>query len=168
MREALTVMLELQKEGLLRQFAVGGAIAASFYLEAIATEDLDIFAFITPSASGLLLLTPLYDRIKALGGTVRNEHIVIGTWPVQILPAFNPLIEEAVLNAPLQSYETLQVAVISALHLAAIALQLGRAKDLARITALLDSGAVDQMQLSLMAGSHGLTERWQTYVRRHT
>lgn len=160
-------MLKLQEEGLLQKFAVGGAIAASFYLEAIATEDLDVFAFITPAASGLLLLTPLYDRIKTLGGKVQNEHIVIGTWPVQILPAFNPLIEEAVLKAPLQSYETLQVPVISALHLAAIALQLGRAKDIARVTALIDSGAVDLTQLSIMAQSHGLNERWQSYVRHH-
>jgi len=39
MREALQVLLQLSKEGLLQRFAIGGAIAASFYLEAIATLD---------------------------------------------------------------------------------------------------------------------------------
>ncbi len=63
-RETLQVLLQLRSEGRLGRFAVGGAVAASFYIEAVATEDLDIFALLAPSASGLLVLTPLYDRLK--------------------------------------------------------------------------------------------------------
>ncbi len=168
MKIALEALLKLQTEGLLQRFAIGGAIAASFYIEAVATEDLDVFAFIAPQPSGFVLLTPLYERIKAMGGRVRNEHIVIGGWPVQILPAFNPLVEAAVLNAPLQRYEDLQVPVISAPYLAAIALQLARAKDYQRVDDLIASGTCDTAQLRALVELHQLTERWERYVRQRT
>ena len=168
MRIALETLLTLQKEALLQRFAIGGAIAASFYLEAVATEDLDIFAFISPQPSGFVLFTPLYERIKALGGRVHNEHIVIGGWPVQILPAFNPLIEEAVLNAPLQRYEEIDVAVISASYLAAIALQLGRAKDYQRVDDLISTGACKIADLITLVQSHQLLDRWERYVQQRT
>ena len=87
MRETLKVLLQVRDEGVLAEFAVGGAIAASFYAPAVATEDLDVFAFLKPSAPGALVLTPLYDRLVSLGGRIENEYVVIGTWPVQILPA---------------------------------------------------------------------------------
>lgn len=163
MREALQVLLQIQQEGLLQRFAIGGAIAASFYLEAIATEDLDVFAFIAPQSSGLLSLTALYERIKALGGRVHNEHIVVGAWPIQILPAYNPLVESAVLNAVTQRYETLLVPVVTAEYLAAIALQLGRAKDYQRVHELIECGAVNEEQLQVLIAQHGLTERWSRY-----
>ena len=86
MREGLKVLLQVREEGVLADFAIGGAIAASFYTPAVATEDLDIFAFLKPSASGLLVLTPLYGRLHQLGGRIESEHAVIGRWTVQILP----------------------------------------------------------------------------------
>lgn len=85
MRDTLEVLLRLRDEGTLADFAIGGAIAASFFTPAVATEDLDIFAFLKPPASGLLVLTPLYDRLQELGGRIENEYVVIGQWPVQIL-----------------------------------------------------------------------------------
>lgn len=38
MKAALQVLLQLRGENRLAQFAVGGAVAASFYIEAVATE----------------------------------------------------------------------------------------------------------------------------------
>jgi hypothetical protein len=166
MRVALSTLLQLQSEGLLQRFAIGGAIAASFYIEAVATEDLDVFAFIAPQPSGFVLLTPLYERIKSLGGRVHNEHIVIGGWPVQILPAFNPHVEAAVLKAPAQSYENLLIPVISADYLAAIALLLGRAKDYLRVDALIAAGACQLDALNTLIATHQLQDRWESYVRR--
>jgi hypothetical protein len=58
MRHTLQVLLQLRDEGTLAEFAIGGAKAASFYAPAVTTEDLDVFAFLKPSASGLLVLTP--------------------------------------------------------------------------------------------------------------
>ena len=64
MRDTLKILLQIREEGLLADFAIGGAIAASFSTPAVATEDLDIFAFLKPSASGLLV--PIYDSCGSL------------------------------------------------------------------------------------------------------
>lgn len=167
MRDTLKVLLQLRDEGALADFAIGGAIAASFYTAAVATEDLDIFAFLRPSASGLLLLTPLYERLRELGGRIENEYVVIAKWPVQILPAYTPLVEEAVVRAVERGFEDLTVRVVDANYLCAIALQTGRAKDYLRIHMLIESGHVQSDTLSSLVNRFGLVQRWGTYVKRY-
>ena len=167
MRDTLKVLLQIRDEGTLADFAIGGAIAASFFTPAVATEDLDIFAFLRPSASGLLVLTPLYDRLQELGGRIENEYVVIGKWPVQILPAYTPLVEEAVTNAVDRTFDDLTVRVVDADYLCAIALQTGRAKDYLRIHTLIESGHVHGERLSTLVNKFGLTQRWEIYVKRY-
>lgn len=167
MQETLRILLQLRSEGNIGRFAIGGAIAASFYAEAVATEDLDVFAFLQPSTSGLLTLTPLYERLKQLGGAVENEHVVLHGWPVQILPAYNPLIEEAVMAAIEQTFHEVAVPVVTAEYLCAIALQTGRAKDYQRVNTLLEAGCVDAETLEKLVHRHNLGERWNQYVRRY-
>ena len=48
MREALLALNRVQRDGTIQQYAIGGAVAASFYIEAMQTEDLDIFVFLPP------------------------------------------------------------------------------------------------------------------------
>lgn len=167
MRDTLKVLLQIREEGVLADFAIGGAIAASFYTPAVATEDLDIFAFLKPSASGLLVLTPLYDRLQALGGRIENEYVVVGKWPVQILPAYTPLVEEAVTCAVDRAFEDLEVPVVDANYLCAIALQTGRPKDYLRVHTLIESGHVQSDTLTALVNKFGLAQRWEIYVRRY-
>lgn len=166
MRDTLKVLLQIRDEGVLADFAIGGAIAASFFTPVVATEDLDIFAFLKPSASGLLVLTPLYERLQELGGRIENEYVVIGKWPVQILPAYTPLVEEAVTHAVDRTFENLTVRVVDANYLCAIALQTGRAKDYLRVHSLIESGHVQSDGLSALVNKFQLTQRWKTYVKR--
>ena len=167
MRETLQVLLQLRSEGRFERFAVGGAVAASFYIEAVATEDLDVFALLRPSASGLLVLTPLYERLKELGASLQNEHVVIHGWPVQILPAYTPLVEEAVTGAIERSFHDVAVPVVGAEHLCAIALQTGRPKDYLRVNSLIEAGCVDAAALARLVDQHGLSARWRVYARRY-
>ena len=167
MQEALTIFLQLRTERAIGQFAIGGAVAASFYIEAVATEDLDVFAFLQPTDSGLLVLTPLYERLKQFGGEVQNEHVVLHGWPVQILPPYNPLIEAAISAAVEQSFHDVVVPVLTAEYLCTIALQTGRAKDYQRVNALLEAGCVNADELNKLVKHHALEERWSQYVRRY-
>ena len=167
MRAALKVLLQVRDEGILADFAIGGAIAASFYTPAISTEDLDIFAFLKPSSSGLLVLTPLYDRLQALGGRIENEYVVIGKWPVQVLPAYTPLVEEAVTLAVDRPFEDLSVKVVDANYLCAIALQTGRPKDYLRVHTLIESGHVQSDKLAALVSRFALNQRWDNYVKRY-
>ena len=167
MKQTLEVLLQLRSEGVLARFAVGGAIAASFYIEAVATEDLDIFAFLRPSPGGLVVLTPLYERLKELGATVQDEHVLIHSWPVQILPAYTPLVEDAVRDAREQTFEGLAVPVVTADYLCAIALQTGRPKDYLRVYSLIQAGCVSIAKLRQLIQAHLLHERWNDYARRY-
>ena len=152
---------------MLARFAIGGAVAASYYIEAVATEDLDVFALLKPAASGLLELTPLYARLQELGGNLEGEHVVIHGWPVRILPAYTPLVEEAVEAAVERPFHDLSVPVVGAEHLCAIALQTGRPKDYLRVYSMIEAGCVDSAALARLVEKHGLSERWSIYARRY-
>ena len=168
MKSTLEILLRLRAEGTIPQFAIGGAVAASFYVEAVATEDLDIFAFLQVAPSGLLVLTPLYARLIEFGGVVKNEHVVLHGWPVQILPAYTPLVEEALSAAIEQHFHDVMVPVITADYLCAIALQTGRAKDYQRVNALLEASVVDVVMLKKLVHQYQLEDRWEQYVRRYS
>lgn len=167
MKDTLQVLLQLRSEGALTEFAIGGAVAASFYVEAVATEDLDVFAFLERSAGRLLIMTPLYARLKELGAKVKDEHVLIHGWPVQILPAYTPLVEEAVSHAREQAYHGLKVPVVTADYLCAIALQTGRAKDFQRVHSLIEAGCVTAARLRDLIQKHALQDRWRSYARRY-
>jgi len=67
LEKALKVTNELKKSGLIKAYAIGGGIAATYYIEPILTYDLDIF-FI-PRAEGLDVLSPVYEELKKRGYT---------------------------------------------------------------------------------------------------
>lgn len=89
MHDALKALNRLVATGVIPSYAIGGAIGASFYIEAQATEDLDIFVVLPQSTRGLLSLSPIYAACVAEGGVIEGEYVRFGAWPVQILPAYN-------------------------------------------------------------------------------
>lgn len=121
MREVFELVNRLKDEGTLLDYAVGGASAIPFHAEPVNTYDLDLFAFL-PSNSGLILsMAPLYERLRELGHEPHAEHLMIAGVPVQFLPAYNSLVEEAVRAAVVRPYDAVPVRVVGAEHLAAIA-----------------------------------------------
>ena len=166
MKAALNALNHLVAEGLVENYAIGGAIGASFYLPAMQTEDIDVFVFL-PAASGpLFTLTPIYDSLIALGGKVEREYVRFGEWPVQILTDANPLIAEAIREAIEVDYEGIATRVFTPQHLCAIALQTGRSKDYARVILFLEENEVDQDALSAVADRFGLSERLTRTLNR--
>ena len=89
-----------------------------------------------------------------------------GSWPVQFLPVFSPLTREALELAETAEFEGVPFRVVSARHLAIIALSVGRAKDHLRILALLEANAVTRAELAELAARHGLVEHWKRFVGR--
>jgi hypothetical protein len=75
-------------------------VGATFYLEPIATLDVDIFVMFKSGTGGAILSPqPIFDYVKARGGAMQGEYIVIAGWPVQFLPPTGPLAEEALAEA---------------------------------------------------------------------
>ncbi len=166
MEETLIVINELESEGLIGRYAIGGAIAATRYVEPVQTFDLDIFVVLPVTSSGLLSLAPIYSYLTQRGYKPQGEAIVIGDWPVQFLPVFNELIEEALVNAVEIEFGSTMTRVLSAEYLAAIMLQTGRPKDFARLLQFLEFGVLDLGILADILARHALTEKWENFRRR--
>src|SRR5438874_3360693 len=88
------------------------------------TYDVDVFVLLPPSASQTLLsIGGLYDWARQRGFDIDAEHILIHGVPVQFLPAYNPLAEDAISSALIFEYEGVPVRVIGPEQLIALALQ---------------------------------------------
>src|SRR5205085_9897676 len=95
-QEVIKTINQMQAQGVIDRYAIGGAVGATFYLEPVATPDVEIFVTFRPQAGKLNVNPqPIFDYLKARGGAMQGEYIVVAGWPVQFLPAANPLTEEA-------------------------------------------------------------------------
>jgi hypothetical protein len=166
MEETFKVINQIKEDGVIEDYAVGGAVAAIFYVEPFTTYDIDIFCAFSAQGSGLMLLTPIYEYLAQRGYYPEKETINIEGWPVQFLPIFNPLLEEAVENANEVMIGQTLARVVRPEHLVAIMLDTGRAKDYARISRFLEVGAVDMDKLMGVLHRHNLELKWNDFKRR--
>jgi hypothetical protein len=91
---------------------------------------------------------------------MEGEYVIIGGWPVQFLPPATALVEEALEEAVPIDVGGTPARVFSAVHLAAIALETGRAKDKARLLQFIEEGAIDIAGLESVLKRHELLDRW--------
>lgn len=168
MKATLEMINRMQVDGVIGNYAIGGAIGAIFYLETFYTADLDIFVTLpTAPGSSLLSLSPIYEYLTVRGCQVDGERIVIGDWPVQFLPLRGALEQEAMAEAVKTEYDDIPTSVLSAEHLVAIALQTGRAKDYARIVMFLEQDAVNRKKLNSILFRHGLVPKWERFESKY-
>ena len=164
--QMLSLINQLEKDGVIARYAIGGAVGATFYLEPIATLDVDIFVIFRGETPGSLLsLKPIFDYLTARGGVVEGEYIVIAGWPVQFLPPTSRLVEEALDDAVEVHVNDIPVRVFTAEHLAAVAIQTGRPKDKARLLQFIESGVLDIERFKTILARHDLSERWREFQR---
>ena len=166
MEKTLVVINELEKRGLVEKYAIGGAIAATFYMEAILTYDLDIFISVPHSVGPLVTLSPIYEFLRSHGYVAEHEHVLIEGVPVQFLPAANPLVEEALSTAREVTYGATRTRVFLPEYLLAIMLQTYRPKDKARMVQMLGEAQLDQEQLTRILEKHGLGGKWCEFGRQ--
>jgi hypothetical protein len=156
---------QMQAEGVIERYAIGGAVGATFYLEPVAT--LDVHVFVAFRTGGLIVdPTPVFDWLKSRGATMEGEYLMIADTPVQILAPNTPLVEEALREAIEEDVGGNPVRVFSAEHLAAIALEVGRAKDKARVLQFLEEGALNLARFEDIIRRHALQARWETFQRQ--
>jgi hypothetical protein len=165
-KEVIRAINEMEADGVIECYAIGGAVGATFYLEPVATLDLDIFVTFR-SEPGSLLVSPqrIFDYLKARGGTMQGEYVVVAGWPVQFLPPVTPLVEEALKEAVRSDVERTSARVFTAEHLAAIALQTGRAKDKGRLLQFVEAGVLDAKRFQAILARHGLEGAWRKFER---
>ena len=160
--ELLNAMLDAR---VISDYAVFGAVAQMRYTEAIVTLDADILIAV-PDETMIDVLSPIYSFCRACDYFPDGESIRVGNWPVQFVPAFNKITRDAMDNAETADFEGVRLRVVSALYLAVIALEVGRAKDFARILSLIESGATNSNAIATLAGKYNLNQHWVRFKDR--
>lgn len=166
-RDVIIAINQMEADGVIDRYAIGGAVAATFYLEPVATLDVDVFvAFRSEPGQLLADPKPIFDYLLARGWPMRGEYVMIAGWPVQFLPPTGPLVEEALAEALEMDVEGVSARVFTAELLAAIALQTGRAKDKARLLQFIEEGALDAARFQAIVRRHDLVEAWAKFERQ--
>lgn len=172
LRKTIEVVARLAERRVIGSYAIAGAVAALNYIQPMLTEDLDILISIDgfeKRASGLLLLGPIEKALAEMGYGERTDlGYKIEDWPVQFLPVASPLDDDALAQAVEIEVSgpgepVLKARCLRAEHVVAIALKLGRLKDLARIQAFLEQDAVDLKNLKSVLEKHSLADAWKAF-----
>ncbi|MDO8644223.1 MAG: hypothetical protein Q7S00_04555 [bacterium] len=169
MKKTLQVINKLEKEGVIERYAVGGATALLFYAEPSLTFDLDIFIFLPDSKNSkqLINLSSLYQKLKSQGYLAEKEHVLIEGIPVQFIPAYNPLVEEAVKEAVAKEYEGVPIKVLAIEYLLAIMVDTNRPKDRERIGQLKDQVKFNQKIFGAILKKYSLQDKWEKLVEKN-
>jgi len=165
--QVITTINQMQADGVIERYAIGGAVGATFHLEPVSTLDVDIFVTFRHEPGSLLVSPqPIFDYLAARGCKMEGEYVMIAGWPVQFLPPTGPLVEEALADAITVPVGETPARVFTAEHLAGIALQVGRAKDKARLLQFIESGVLDADRFQAIIVRHHLVEAWQRFTRQ--
>lgn len=166
MKRTLEVLNKLKDSGLIEDYAIGGGIATIFYTEPIFTYDLDVFVIVkTEPESKIISLTPIYDHLTDKGYPWKGEHIIIEGFPVQFIPIESGIEREAVENSRIVTYSGVKIRILSAEYLIAIALKVGRRKDLEKAARLLEEAEINKTVLERILKKYTLLEKFKKWKR---
>jgi len=166
MQAVCDILEQLLREGIVNRYAVGGATAAGFHGEPLATRDVDVFVFLDPPEGSLLVtLDPVFRRLGELGfNEFEEEGLLIHGFPVQFLSAAPGLEAEAVEQAMIVEWGDHRLRVMRPEHLAVIALSVGRPKDRARLVYLVELRDFNIESFRQILTRYQLLERWQQWA----
>lgn len=143
--DVLRAANDLVSAGLIKEYALGGALAAIYYTEPFTTYGADII-FIPTDETLTAGIPAIYSHLQSKGCRIEREHMLIEDFPVQFLAAHG-LTEEAVRKAAPIEYEGVPAKVFRPEYIIAIAASIGRHKDLARIEQLISQTTIDEALL---------------------
>ncbi len=165
MKAVARLLNEMCAAGVIQNYALFGATAQMRYTEPVATLDAQVLvAAAQPDRPDVF--RDIYAFCAVRGYPAEGESIRVGAWPTQFVPVFSALTREAMNHAETADFEGVPLRVVQAAHLAVIALSFARAKDFARILALLESGSVSRQEIAQLAARHGLSAAWRKFETR--
>jgi hypothetical protein len=144
--DVLRAANDLVSAGLIKDYALGGALAAIYYTEPITTYDADII-FVASDKTLSAGIPAICSHLQSKGWRIEREHLLIGDFPVQFLAA-SGLTEEAVREGRLVQFEGVPAKVFRPEYIIAVAASVGRHKDFARIEQMLEQVKIDKALLA--------------------
>jgi hypothetical protein len=163
---ALKVINEMQAAGVIGKYAIGGAVAATFYIEPTATYDIDIFiSFKNVPGSPFASLEHIFNYLTGPDQQYKTNgaHFLIAGWQIQFLPADDDLNNEALSEAVETQVGAVKTWIMTAEHLMAIALKTGRGKDLIRLEQFVRHNVFNRGKLDQILARHKLVEKWKEF-----
>lgn len=153
-------MNELERRGVIEEYAIGGSVAVMRYTEPFFTKDLDLFV-VLHSRGPLIDLAPLWNHFKSRGAEFRDQWLTWMGVDFEFLPPPGKLEEEATRNADETEIEGLPTRIFAAEYLIAIYLKIGDRKRLAMIEMLLEQYTkIDRDRLRGILERYGLGEKF--------
>jgi hypothetical protein len=83
MEKTLRVLNKMVRDGIIEQYAIGGAVGAIFCIEPLNTNDLGVFIHFPAPIMSLDFLGPIYSYLRKLGYKAEGEAVEIEGWPVR-------------------------------------------------------------------------------------
>lgn len=150
----------MKADGVIADYAVGGAVAYIYWDEPTATQDLDVVVILADDAHVLDPLRAVLDWLTEAGIVLDGVHAMIAGVPVQFLPAWHPVVEAGVREAvevPYDAEGTTTLRVLRPEYLAASweidpAAMSPVRRD--RIARLIESGNVTRGRIDAVVAQH--------------
>ena len=159
LEKTLRAVNDLKASGIIDESAIGGAMALMFWIEPIPTYDLDVLVTLPQSTGPLVSLDPIYRWASERGYQAEHEHVVIEGFPVQFLPSFGALADEAIRTAADKQYQGVPLRVVRPEYLIALYLvpSARTMKRRERAAALRESADIDSDLLDELMRRFNLT-----------
>lgn len=167
MEKTLEIINQMRNEGLFSKYAIGGGIAALFYIEPFATFDLDIFILLPESSGSVVSLSSIYSWLEKKGYKSVKEQITIEGVPVQFIPAYNDLVSDGVQDSIEKKYGKSTAFVLRPEYLVAIMIQTNRSKDRERLLRFMKESDIFLELLDKILIQHDLKTSFDRFRRRY-
>ena len=163
--DAIRRLNDLKQRGLIRDYAVIGAVAATAYIEPVLTQDVDVVVLVDSDDE-------FWETYRRVGGAAEGTdgmHHILGGRPVQMFPStIKPIYQDTLAESRQTRIGDAMVKVASPEHLVALGLEAFRYKDKLRIAELLELPGIDTEAIWRLIGEFddaegSLAERFRSF-----
>lgn len=160
--DVIRTIEQMKTDGVISEYAIGGAAAFVVWDEPIATQDLDVVVLVAGDAHALDPLRPVFDWLAQHDIALDGEHAMMAGVPVQFLPAWHPLLVEGVRDAATVPYDpsdgnSVTLRVLRPAYLVA-SWQIDRSADTfrrrERAARLIEAGTVTRAEIDALIERH--------------
>lgn len=133
-QELVGMMNDMKKKKIIKKWALCGGVAAKYYVNPPITKDIDFFVIIDNSS--IMFMSPVYAYMVQHGAKFKGHMLEYKNTLVDIIGSADELIVEGINKAEKVTIDGIKVDILTADYLAAIALSVGRKKDIDRVVRL--------------------------------
>ena len=138
----IKILNDLKRRKKIRDYAIFGAVGASFYVEPTYTKDIDIIVLADTDQD----YVEAWKELRNHATRIKDFGFIIADTEVQILPtSVSPLLRSALINARVIRRGEITTKVVDKEHLILLTLKANRLKDRFRASMLLEQANTSRL-----------------------